>query len=248
MSRNPTILLVEDDAAIRDAMTLVLGVEGYEVIGAADGAEGLGYLRSHSPPCVILLDLRTPGMDGWKFREEQLKDPAICKIPVIVVSGADNVKAEAASCRAAGYIQKPIDAATLISTVGLFACNGPPEILLVEDEPAVSSMVCAALGHHGFTVRRARSKNEALSLYRKHQEDVALVLLDAKRPAVAAEETLAELRQLNPDVRYCLINRTETSGTSPGNETPGGADAAASTILPDLADAAQFLRGLAGRA
>ena len=80
------ILVVEDDEDLRHAMLELLRVFGRGAIGAANGQLALGILRRGIEPCVILLDLMMPGMDGWTFRREQMRDRRLSRIPVIVVS------------------------------------------------------------------------------------------------------------------------------------------------------------------
>ena len=71
MESDKHILLVEDNAAVRQILTLFLEGAGYGVAGAANGRQALDYLRQAGPPQVILLDLAMPVMDGWEFRREQ---------------------------------------------------------------------------------------------------------------------------------------------------------------------------------
>ena len=80
------ILTVEDDAAIREAITEVLTYSGHKVMGARNGLEGLNFLQAGLRPQIILLDLMMPVMDGWTFLEEILKTQDLIKIPVIIVS------------------------------------------------------------------------------------------------------------------------------------------------------------------
>ena len=80
------LLLVDDDGAIRDALDEALQEEGFDVVTAANGREALQVLKSGPRPDAILLDLMMPVMDGWDFRHEQLRDPALRQIPVVVVS------------------------------------------------------------------------------------------------------------------------------------------------------------------
>lgn len=124
-TREPSmVLIVDDDADIRDAMMLVLGGSGYHVVTAANGADALRVLaESHRRPCVILLDLMMPVMDGQQFREAQLRDPALASIPVVVVSGDANVKKRAAELGVDGYLMKPIALERLLSELGRF-CSG----------------------------------------------------------------------------------------------------------------------------
>jgi CheY-like chemotaxis protein len=115
--RGKTILIVEDDTATRDALTLILSAEGFAVVGAANGEEALGVLRSESPPDLILLDLMMPIMDGWQFRREQSVDPRLSAIPVVVLSADGNVQQKAASLRVAAYLQKPVDVDNLLEVI-----------------------------------------------------------------------------------------------------------------------------------
>ncbi len=81
------VLVVEDDADVRGALAAVLEVAGYQVVEASHGGEALDHLRAATKTfCMILLDLFMPTMNGWAFRAEQMKDPDMAAIPVIVVS------------------------------------------------------------------------------------------------------------------------------------------------------------------
>ncbi len=112
------ILVVEDDGLVREAMSAVLQGEGYRVDAAENGREALDYLRADGRPDLILLDLMMPVMDGWEFRRQQCCDEALASVPVVVVSAADSVQSTAASLGAAGFLQKPVDVATLLRAVG----------------------------------------------------------------------------------------------------------------------------------
>jgi CheY-like chemotaxis protein len=83
-----TILIVDDDRAVLSGLTELLEGEGYKVATATGGLEGLRQLRGGLRPCVILLDLMMPTMDGWDFRHEQMKDQALRDIPVVVITAA----------------------------------------------------------------------------------------------------------------------------------------------------------------
>ncbi|HEY3173034.1 MAG TPA: response regulator [Thermoanaerobaculia bacterium] len=81
------ILLVEDDDLLREGLRQVLEEDGYRVTTASDGAEALEILRTGDlSPCLILLDLMMPGMNGWDFLQLHGQHPAISKIPVAVAS------------------------------------------------------------------------------------------------------------------------------------------------------------------
>jgi CheY-like chemotaxis protein len=83
-----TVLLVEDDAPTREVMARTLRAQGWEVLEAADGREGLERLRERRP-AVILLDLMMPTMDGFEFVEALRREPVWQTIPVVVVTAAD---------------------------------------------------------------------------------------------------------------------------------------------------------------
>ena len=100
------ILIVEDDADIRTDLAELLRSEGHNVVTAGDGLEALSRLRQAAPR-LILLDLMMPVMDGWRFRAEMLKDPALARIPVVLLSGAGNLREAVAALGAAGSVAKP---------------------------------------------------------------------------------------------------------------------------------------------
>jgi CheY-like chemotaxis protein len=110
------ILLVDDDVATRDALTDALVAEGYEVRGAGDGQEALDLLRTEPPPDLILLDLMMPGLNGWEFRHRQVQDPALRRIPVIVLSAA-GAGLEDVADGVADFLHKPVDSGLLLETV-----------------------------------------------------------------------------------------------------------------------------------
>jgi CheY-like chemotaxis protein len=117
MPQAKSILIVEDDDAVREALAAFLEGEGYGVAEAAHGEEALRHLRSSGSFCLILLDLMMPVMNGWEFRSRQLLDPALAGIPVVVVSADDSVARKAADVGAAGYMAKPIEFDQLLEHV-----------------------------------------------------------------------------------------------------------------------------------
>ena len=116
MSRN-VILLVEDNPDSNAALELFLRAHGFEVVVAFDGQQGLDRLRHGPRPSLILLDVMMPGKDGHGFRAEQLADPTLASIPVVVLSGAYDVGAIADRLGARDYLTKPLDVQRLLDTV-----------------------------------------------------------------------------------------------------------------------------------
>src|SRR4051794_37746057 len=92
---NKLVLLVEDNDATREAVSLILESDGYQVMTAANGRKALDRLRGGARPDLILLDLMMPVMDGWQFRAEQRRDQVLADIPVIVCSAAGDAQVRA---------------------------------------------------------------------------------------------------------------------------------------------------------
>ena len=116
MAGRGRILIIEDDADLRDAIGATLRAEGYEVLVGADGDEAFAHLRGGALPCVILLDLMMPGMDGWRFMEEVRLHPNFRRLPIVVLSAygsADGVR----SLGATAYLKKPFAIDTLLDIV-----------------------------------------------------------------------------------------------------------------------------------
>ena len=111
------VLLIEDDFLLRELVTLVLGGEGYMVATASNGTDAFQRLRHYERPNLILLDLMMPGMDGWRFREEQQQDPNLAGIPIIVISALADIEQNASTLGAADYLQKPVERARLLDAV-----------------------------------------------------------------------------------------------------------------------------------
>ncbi len=111
------VLVVEDDADIRDAMVSILESEGYSVCAACHGADALAQLQAGSRPCIILLDLMMPVMDGWTFCEEREKDPSLAAIPVLVLSAVARQDPRNARMRAVEHLSKPLNVDKLLAAV-----------------------------------------------------------------------------------------------------------------------------------
>jgi CheY-like chemotaxis protein len=113
------ILIVEDDFDIREALTQILEDEGFQVRCASNGREALEVATSGPVPRLILLDLMMPVMNGWQFRAEQLKDPRLAAVPVLVISADPHLQSKAAALGVAGLLKKPIALDDLLSAVRL---------------------------------------------------------------------------------------------------------------------------------
>jgi CheY-like chemotaxis protein len=104
-----TVLAIDDDGEARRALKELLELHGYQVATASDGTDALAQLRGGLAPCLILLDLRMAGMNGWEFRAEQMRDPALRDLQVVVFSGDAQEDAAAADLGLHLYLRKPVD-------------------------------------------------------------------------------------------------------------------------------------------
>ncbi len=112
------ILVVDDDDSIRDLIGNILRRSGFTIVGTVNGWEGMEWLRrTIDLPCLILLDLRMPVMDGWKFRQLQLEDPRLADIPVVIITSAAEVAEDVATVKAAAFLKKPLQVDLLTKTV-----------------------------------------------------------------------------------------------------------------------------------
>ena len=109
-----SILVVDDDPDVRDAVAAVLVDEGYQVSSARNGREALDQLRQHTKPSLILLDMVMPDMDGWRFRMELKKHPDLAEIPVVILSAHGNVRDAALALGVSDYLRKPLRIESLL--------------------------------------------------------------------------------------------------------------------------------------
>jgi CheY-like chemotaxis protein len=94
MNPSATILVVDDDADLRQSLVDLLEDEGYRTQAAASGREALAVLRGQDLPQLIILDLMMPDLNGWQFRDIQSTDPRLAAIPVLVVTAGRKMAQE----------------------------------------------------------------------------------------------------------------------------------------------------------
>jgi CheY-like chemotaxis protein len=111
------VVMVDDDQDVRDAVCDRLEAAGYCVCGFSSGLDALDWLRAteHLPP-LILLDMMMPMMDGWQFREEQIQDPVLAAVPVVMLTARHDV----ACGPGVEQLRKPIKAGDLIAVVARY--------------------------------------------------------------------------------------------------------------------------------
>lgn len=114
----PKILLIEDNEQNRYMETFLLEKHGYEVVPAVDGPTGIE-LAAAVQPCLILLDIQLPKMDGYAVARELRRNPALSYIPIVAVTSyammGDREKTLEAGCN--GYLEKPINPETFVADI-----------------------------------------------------------------------------------------------------------------------------------
>lgn len=115
------VLIVEDDADLREMMAQLLALEGFRATTVSNGREALTYLERGDRPDLILLDLMMPIMDGWEFRRRQVQDASIAGVPVVVLSALD--PARGADLGGTAFLKKPLDFDRLLALVRRFCAQ-----------------------------------------------------------------------------------------------------------------------------
>ena len=187
-----TVLVIDDDATVRDLLERFLGKEGFRVVSADGGEEGLrlaGQLR----PDAITLDAMMPGMDGWSVLSALKADPDLSGIPVIMLTLVDD-KNLGYALGAADYLTKPVDRQRLVSVLEKYRHDDAPgDILVVDDEPANRETLRGMLENEGFSV--AEAENGRVALEGLDRVRPSAILLDLMMPEMDGFEFVARLRE-----------------------------------------------------
>lgn len=111
------VLVVDDDRDLREALVALLDEEGYVVTAAANGAEALQLLENAAPPALVLLDLQMPVMDGWTLHSEMKKRSALENVPLVLLSGQQDLEKEVRRLHAKGSLMKPLASVAVLDLV-----------------------------------------------------------------------------------------------------------------------------------
>ncbi len=184
-----TVLVIDDEAAIRDLMQRYLAKEGFRVVAAAGGEEGLRLARELRPD-AITLDVMMPGLDGWAVLTALKADPSVADIPVIMLTIIDD-KNLGYALGAADYLTKPIERDRLLAVVRTHRRDHP--VLVVDDDATLRQLLRRMLEPEGYTVVEAENGRVALDRLRGVAPSV--VLLDLMMPEMDGFEFVAEFRR-----------------------------------------------------
>jgi hypothetical protein len=184
------ILVIDDDPAVCDAISRMLGRAGFQVRVARDGQAGLQLAQAWRPH-VVTLDIAMPGMDGWQVLARLKETEALKDIPVVIVTMVE-AQARGFALQAAGFLQKPVTKERLLRTVeGLLGAQPEASILVVDDDEPTREGLCRAIAKAGWTALPAPGGAEALA--RLEAERPALILLDLMMPDMDGFQVLQAL-------------------------------------------------------
>jgi signal transduction histidine kinase/DNA-binding response OmpR family regulator len=184
-----TVLVIDDDAAVRDLMQRVLAKEGFRVVTAASGETGLDLAKAIRPH-AITLDVIMPSMDGWAVLAALKVDPEVADIPVIMLTIVDD-KTMGYALGAADYLTKPVDRDRLIRVLQKYRRDLP--VLLVDDNPGFRHFLRRLLEQNGYTVAETADGREALGVLQHTRP--AVILLDLMMPEMDGFEFIERMRQ-----------------------------------------------------
>jgi CheY-like chemotaxis protein/nitrogen-specific signal transduction histidine kinase len=184
------ILVIDDDPMVHTQMQRAFEKEGYRIITATDGEEGLALARKYHPT-LITLDILMPGMDGWTVLTELKADPEMANIPVFVISMVDNEN-KGYSLGASEYLTKPIDRTRIHILMKKYKWDSG-SVLVVEDDTATRKRLCRMLEDYGLHVAEAENGEIALGQVKKTCPNV--IFLDLMMPVMDGFEFIEELRQ-----------------------------------------------------
>ncbi|NWF68968.1 MAG: response regulator [Chloroflexi bacterium] len=217
-----TILVIDDDANVRDLLKRFLQKEGFRVELAANGKDGIKRAREVLP-AAITLDVMMPGMDGWAVLSALKADPQLASIPVVMLTMVRE-RNMGFTLGAADYLMKPIDREQLVAVLKKYECSVENcKIMVVEDDEVTRDMICRMLLKEGWHVNYASNGREAME--RLPSVNPGLILLDLMMPEMDGFEFIAELRKtemgraipvlvitaldLNPDERKRLSGQVQ---------------------------------------
>jgi GAF domain-containing protein/CheY-like chemotaxis protein len=190
-AEEPLILVVDDDATVRELVVRHLERAGFAAVAARGGQEGLRLVRELRPAAVTL-DIMMPDLDGWTVLAAIKGDPALAGIPVVLMSIVDH-KNRGYALGAAEYLVKPVDRGKLVATLRGICGASAGRVLLVDDDAMVRRSVRQALEPIGWQVTEASNGQVAVDALVAAKPDV--IILDLMMPEMDGFAFMDELRR-----------------------------------------------------
>ncbi|RAL21180.1 hybrid sensor histidine kinase/response regulator [Lujinxingia litoralis] len=207
-----TVLVIDDDPTVRDLLRRMLEREGFEVVAAASGTEGL-HLAAELIPAAITLDVMMPQLDGWSTLARLKSDPQLEQIPVIMVTMVSETS-RGYALGADHYLMKPIDRDALLTILDTYRSEpDQPQgrVLFVEDDEPTRSLIARVLTKEGWQVDQAENGLEGLDALGQKLPD--LILLDLMMPKMDGFEFLRQVRkdEVHATIPVVVITAKELS-------------------------------------
>jgi signal transduction histidine kinase/CheY-like chemotaxis protein len=189
------VLVIDEDESVQKALTKILEPEGFSVISARTGQDGLRLARERNPK-IIILDILMPDMDGWTVLKELKQDPHLSAIRVVLLTMTDD-KETGFALGASAFINKPIEQDQLLEAIQHHKASADGRhALVVEDDPHQRDLVLRMLEKEGWESEFVANGAEALEAVAARQP--AIILLDLLMAEMDGFEFLTHLRA-NPD-------------------------------------------------
>jgi CheY-like chemotaxis protein len=251
------VLIADDSPDAVGSLSTLVRQWGHDVHVACTAVEVVEITSTYRPD-VVLLDITIPQMDGLELARQLRRLPALDESLLVAITGNTDEAHRLLGADAGFdlYLIKNVEPLTLEELMRLEInrhederrFSAPPPrpygILVVDDEPGVRGVLREALRQRGFAVWLAADGHDALEQYRHHREAIDLVLLDVRMPTPDGPQTLAMLRQVDPQVSFCFMSGELGDYTADGLRALGAAAVIAKPFR--VAEAAQRLWELAG--
>ncbi|HTO44688.1 MAG TPA: GAF domain-containing protein, partial [Burkholderiales bacterium] len=211
-----TVLVIDDEAVVRELMQRFLSKEGFRVLTASDGETGLRLAREERPD-AITLDVMMPDTDGWTVLSALKADRELADIPVVMLTIVDD-KTMGYALGASDYLTKPIDRARLIAILTKYRRDLP--VLVVDDDVSMRLMLRRILQEEGYAVIEAENGRAALE--RLSEAAPGVVLLDLMMPEMDGFEVLAAMHAREAWRRIPVVIVTAKDLTAEDHERLNG--------------------------
>ena len=237
-----TVLVIDDDRTSRDIIRRALVGEGFDVVSAATGRDGLDRARALRP-ALITLDIIMPESDGWEILTELKADPELTDIPVVLLSILDE-PAKGFALGASDYLSKPVRREALRTVLERFTDGTSSQrVLIVDDDDATRDVMRAALEAGGWHVTEAADGREGLDRLGEGRPD--LILLDLMMPGMDGFEFLSELRSTSEGTLIPVVVVTAADLSADDRaRLSGGSAAILDKLTHDLGDLPAKLKGI----
>ncbi len=190
-----TVLIIDDDPAVRDLVSRSLQKVGFSVAFAKDGEEGFRIAKEIRPD-AITLDVMMQGMDGWSVLSLLKSDPDLVDIPVVMITIVDNKK-RGFALGASGYLTKPIDRQLLVKMLSRYQSKSRDggfsgQVLVIEDDPDTREVMARTLEKEGWDVDEAENGLAGLQVLQNSIPDI--ILLDLMMPEMDGFQFVSEIQ------------------------------------------------------